>query len=547
VPIRILPEAVVRRIRAGEVIERPASAVKELVENAIDAGATRVTVRLDGAGTGQIVVEDDGEGMAPEDLVLAPLRHATSKLGDDADPATSGTLGFRGEALAAMSAVANLRIVSRTAAGDHAWALEASADGCSEPRPAARARGTTVEASGLFSGHPARAAFLKSPRREVAAVREAVEALALARPDTRFSLVSDGSPLLDLAPGRWEDRARSVMGTAFAENSVSFSAHGECGTVRGLASLPAWPGHARGGQRFLVNGRVVRDRTLASALRAAYADLSGEQSPSAFVDLRVDPARADVNVHPAKAEVRLRDPEAVHVLVKGAVRSALAGEGPSCAPALAAMATRAARPADLSGAADGRALRLGRPLGVVMGGYAVCEAGDRMLLVDLHAACERAAYERLRADLARGPVAVRVLPRPIVVEVGHPAAAAVSEREDALASLGLLVGALDGGTVAVRGIPAILGDTDAASLVARVAAGLAADPCSDPLGEASDRTCATLACHAAWRFGDGASIAELDAMLRDIESTPMIGTCMHGRPTVIEIGATAMASMFGRR
>lgn len=545
-PIRLLPEALVRRIRAGEVVERPASLVKELVENALDAGAGRVAISVSSDCRSRIAVEDDGRGMGPDDLALSVERHATSKLPGD-DLAAVDTLGFRGEALAAAgAAVARLAIRSRARGGDCAWEIVLDHGRKGELAPCARGPGTTVVAEGLFDALPARAAFLKSSRAEVAAIREAVEGAALSRPDVDFRLEVGERVVLALPASDWEARVAAVAGRAFAENSVPFSAEVGSMSVRGRIGMPGWGGHAAAGQSVLVNGRPVRDRTVSSALRAAFASASKETAPAAVVDIWIDPGGVDANAHPTKAEVRIRDAEVVRTLVRDACIGAISASGPRSPAALSAAAARMAVPVLGQEPGDRLRLPLGRVMGLALGHLAVCEASDGLVLVDVHAAHERLIFGRLRAAAASGGFPSRRLASPVVVDVGHRAVALFEERSNALLALGLSVQPLDGDAVAVLGLPDGIPQSEARSVTADVARGLLADPLADPLMARLDAICALISCHAAVRSGDELTTDALDSLLREVEGAG-ISTCQHGRPLAVVLPRERLESLFDRR
>lgn len=546
-PVRILPEHVVRRIRAGEVVERPASAIKELVENALDAGARTIRIQVEGGGRARIWVEDDGCGMDHDDLRLSMERHATSKIGEDFDLHALNTRGFRGEALAALSAVADVTISTRARDSDCGWSMTSGPSGTTEPCPcAARAGSTLVVADRLFGAHPARLAFLKSARIEMSHVRTAVEDAALSSPATTFFLEADGRPVLSLRQSSWEERVKAVMGDEFASNSVSFSEGAPGMSVRGMMGLPSWKGHASGAQRLLVNGRPVGDKILSAAIRSAFSDMSGTSRPAGILDLRIDPAAVDVNCHPSKAEVRFRDAGGVSAFVRNSVRNTLAGGAPQASAAMSQAAARAAVPLVIGETGDRRRLPLGRALGIVLGGYAVCECADGVVLVDLHAAAERAAYEKLLAQALGSGIPGRALSLPLVIDVGHLAVAAVEAREDDFSKMGMRMHALDDTCISVMEIPDFVPDASAVELAGEVASALAADPHALPLEDLLSRTCASMACHAAFRFGDDIEPERLDALLREFEQTPRMSTCMHGRPIFATIARDQMRGLFGR-
>lgn len=543
--IRRLPEHVVRRIRAGEVVDRPASLVKELIENSLDAGASAIKVEILGAGTTRILVSDDGCGMSAEDLTLCTERHATSKFdGDDID--LVATLGFRGEALAAASAMARITIRTRRPLDDHAWMIVAEDGRCGVAEPCSGVPGTTVEALGLFSSHPARAGFLSSPRYETSRIAEVVEAAALTRPDVAFSLKVNGKVVYSFPVADWDRRVSTVIGVNFFNSSLPFQGGAEGMTVRGRIGSPNWSGHGNVNQMLVVNGRPVRDEVVASALKAAFAPLSRETAPAAIVELWLPTGLVDINVHPTKAAVKFRHPLAVHELVRSAASSALSGGGTLAASVLSAAALLAAQPVRLGAGGDSRRLPLGRALGLTMGTYIVSEAVDRLILTDAHAAHERIVHERLKALALAEGVPTRRLPMPVVVEVGDKAAALVELRADALGRLGLGVQILDGGVVAINSIPAVLPDSGARDLMESVAKGLLADAGSDPLGQRLDEICALVSCHAAIRDGDDVSPERADLLLRELEATPNNSTCMHGRPLSIFLPIGGVAKLFGR-
>ena len=541
--IRILPEGLVRLIRAGEVVERPASAVKELVENSIDAGARNVGVRLEGAGRSGLGVTDDGRGMTPEDLSLCTMRHATSKI-PGTDLSDVVTLGFRGEALAALSAVGTLEIRSRSAGQDCGWRL-GSGEG---PSPCAfSGTGTEVSVAGLFARHPARLKGLRSDRHETALARRVVEDAALCHPGTAFTLDLDGRRVLDLRPAGAEARARDVMGRRFSDNCVAFSLSMEGATASGLVALPSWAGQRPGEQRICINGRPVRDRTVSSALRAALHGLTQAESPSAFVDLRLPPGDVDVNAHAAKAEVRLASPGSVFSLVRDAVAAAVGSAGPLGARALSRAAEAAARPVD-PGFRNPATRVLGEPMGMLEGGkYMICrDPTGGLVVVDVHAAAERISNNRMvEASLSEG-VAAEGLPSPLLVHLGAAATAAMEDRAADLELLGLRLHALDDTSVVVTAVPSILHGIDAVSLVETVARDLLLHPEGNPLAERLERLCALMSCHASLRTGDDIPPARQRLLLRELEATPGGSVCLHGRPTSIAITEQGFDKLFGR-
>jgi DNA mismatch repair protein MutL len=582
--IRRLPEALVNRIAAGEVVERPASVVKELVENALDAGARRVDVAIEEGGRRLITVVDDGHGMAPGDLPLAIAPHATSKLADD-DLVRIATLGFRGEALAAIAAVATLRLVSRTAGADSAAALLVE-DGRSDgPRPAAGPLGTRVEVRDLFRRTPARLKFLRSPRAEAEAVQEVLCRIAVAAPACAFRLRVDGRDswrveAAGVDPLGRRERAAALMGPDAADALVEVTAARDAIQLEAWVALPTASRADARLQLLCVNDRPVQDRLLRGALRAAYGDLlpAGRQ-PMAALWLRLPHELVDVNVHPAKAEVRFRDAAAVRGLVVGAVRGVLAAHGQRTAPGLARTLLARGRWPQASGAfppglaeaestfAAPGGLPLGAPrarpatpplersedhplgaaLAQLLDSYILAQNGRGLVLVDQHAAHERIVYERLKSELAVGGVRRQVLLLPEVVELSDEARQVVLRRSAELAELGLVVEGFGEAAVLVREAPALLGAAAAADLVRALAVDLLALDEAVALRDALERVAATIACHGSVRAGRRLTQAEMDALLRQMETTPGSGHCNHGRPTWIQLDRCEIERLFQRR
>ena len=572
--IRRLGEGLVNRIAAGEVVERPASAVKELVENALDAGATRVTVEIEDGGKTLIRVTDDGCGMDAADLPLALMRHATSKLADG-DLLAIRSFGFRGEALASLGASGRLAVRSRRRGGEGARIL---CDGgrTGEAEPCAAPHGTSVELHGLFRATPARLKFLRSDRAEAQAVAEAVRRLALAVPGVAMRLVSGGRAVLDAPAGEGlPERAARVLGRDFVADAIPVEVEREGMVLTGLAGLPV-RGRASADRQFLsVRGRPVRDRMLSGALRAAYADaMASGRHAEVVLDIGCEHALVDVNVHPAKTEVRFREPAAARGLLVSGLRAALAGAGHRSSRAMAgAVLARAipetdgpprryqmdlaSRPAgaEMPGFAEAPAARVEAPVEVpddaplgaavahLHGNWIVAQTARGMVIVDAHAAHERVTYERLKAQAAGG-VAAQALLVPEIVELGAEADA-VLEAADDLARLGLEVEAFGPGTVAVRAVPALLGQPDAAALM-RDVADLLAERGAAAVRTRIDKVLATVACHGSVRTGRRLSAAEMNALLREMERTPGSGTCNHGRPTWVELPVADIERLFGR-
>lgn len=591
--VRQLPEAVINRIAAGEVVERPASVVKELVENALDAGASRVEVVLSGGGARLVRVTDDGVGMPAEDLVLAVDRHATSKLPGD-DLHAIATLGFRGEALPSIGAVARLSIVTRMKGS--ANAIEIVVDGGRKHavKPAALGGGTRIEVRDLFYATPARLKFLKSERAETAAAVEALRRLALARPDVTFVLAAEDRPALTYAAqsndaaGRLA-RMADVLGADLKANAVAIEGEREGVLLSGVAGLPTFSRANSLSQYLFVNGRPVRDKSLLGAVRAAYADLlHGDRYPVAALFLRLDPREVDVNVHPAKTEVRFRDPSLIRALIVRTLRDAL-GAGArrssttgatrltafarpyssgrpaaswrsSAAPLRAgfAEAAQAAFGAFIEPSADARASLapaapdlLDKPLGAaraqVHETYIVAQTRDGLVIVDQHAAHERLVYEKLKAALERDGIARQILLVPVVVELDAGDAAALLERAAHLAKMGLVIEAFGAGAVLVRESPALLGDADIGALVRDLAEHMAEWDAALPLERRVLAVASSMSCHGSVRAGRLLKPEEMNALLREMEATDYAGQCNHGRPTYIELKLFDIEKLFGRR
>ncbi|MFO1038357.1 MAG: DNA mismatch repair endonuclease MutL [Geminicoccaceae bacterium] len=580
--IRRLPETVANRIAAGEVVERPASVVKELVENAIDAGAGEIDVAIEAGGRGLILVADDGSGMDPDELPLALERHATSKLTDD-QLVRITTLGFRGEALPSIAAVSRLRLTSRRAGAAHASALLVEGGSAGAVLPAAGAVGTRVEVRDLFYKVPARLKFLRSDRTEGEAVEETLRRLALSRPDLRFALTVDGRStfLAEPATGLFEDallaRLASIMGREFAAAALAVEAEREGIGLRGFIGLPTLSRRDAKHQHLVVNGRPVQDRLLKAALRAAFADLLfHDRQPLAALFLDLPAEEVDVNVHPQKAEVRFRDPTLVRGLVIGALKRALAEHGhrsagaitggsnpprPSLsrpAPGLAEAAIAWQEPlatfdrqARVHAVPEAAPIPQAQPLGAaraqLLRTYVVAETAAGIVLVDQHAAHERIVYERLKAERRAGSIARQILLLPDVVELDAAEARRLVAHAESLAALGLVVEPFGHDAVLVREVPAALGTTDTATLVRDVAAELAALGDAEIVEQAIDRVLATIACHHSVRAGRSLSVEEMNALLRQMETTPFAGQCNHGRPTYIEWSREELERLFGRR
>ncbi len=605
-PVRQLSESVVNRIAAGEVVERPASVVKELVENALDAGATRIEVVTDGGGRRLIRVSDDGAGMTRADLELSVERHATSKL-DHEDLMQILTLGFRGEALPSIGAVAKLSITTRHAGEPHGWVLAVEGGVKSEIVPAALGQGTRVEVRDLFYATPARLKFLKTDRSEAEAVRDVVRRLAMSRPDVAFTLAGEErAPVtwgaaLPGGPGRLA-RLGDILGASFRGNAVEIKAEREAVAIEGFAGLPTYTRANSYGQYLFVNGRPVRDKLLIGAIRGGYADyLPRDRHPVVALFITLEPREVDVNVHPAKTEVRFRDPGLVRALLVSALKNAFARDAQRSATTGGEATIAAFRPAfsaprrdwdwrrsparplapashgnaalgfaeaaqeayqarmDVGApAADARAQApepasdlLDNPLGAARAQlhetYIVAQTRDGLVIVDQHAAHERLVYERMKAALDRAGVARQILLIPDIVELDEADCERLLARADELARYGLGIEAFGPGAVAVRETPSMLGEIDAGALLRDLAEHLAEWDEALPLERRLLHVSATMACHGSVRAGRRLKPEEMNALLREMEATPNSGQCNHGRPTYVELKLTDIERLFGRK
>jgi DNA mismatch repair protein MutL len=602
-PVRQLPEQIVNRIAAGEVVERPASVVKELVENAIDAGASRIDVFTDGGGRRRIGITDDGSGMTAADLALSVDRHATSKL-DDEDLLRIKTLGFRGEALPSIGAVAKLSITTRHASAPHAWTLSVEGGVKSAIMPAALGHGTRVEVGDLFYATPARLKFLKTDRTEAEAIRETVRRLAMARPDVAFTLAGE-----ERAPVTWAAALRGaagrltrlgdILGADFRGHAIEVRAEREGVLVEGFAAAPALTRANALGQYLFVNGRPVRDKLILGAVRAAYADyLPRDRHPVVALFVTLDPREVDANVHPAKTEVRFRNAGLVRALIVHALKEGLAREGrrtaandagaaisafrPSFAPrpgnwdwrrspsypvgptpsfanaAVAAFAEQGqaafdvgAPTADMRADAQPSADLIDRPLGAartqIHETYIVSQTRDGLVIVDQHAAHERIVYERLKASLAKNGVQRQILLIPDIVEMDEATVERLLARDQELSSFGLAIESFGPGAVAVRETPSLLGKTDAGGLLRDLAEHMDEWDEALPLERRLMHVAATMACHGSVRAGRRLKPEEMNALLREMEDTPNSGQCNHGRPTYVELKLSDIEKLFGRR
>lgn len=593
--IRHLPETLVNQIAAGEVIERPAAAVRELVENALDAGAARIDIDINDGGKGLIRVSDDGGGMSREELVAALDRHATSKLPDD-DLVHINHMGFRGEALPSIASVARMMIASRREGSGEAWQITAEGGKKQNPVPAARAAGTVVEVRDLFYATPARLKFMKSERAEYSAVKDTVARLAMAFPHVAFSLRHNGAVSLNLpAVSSPAERLAALLGRDFADNALLIEAQREGAHLSGFISLPTLNRGTGKDQFLFVNGRPVRDRLLLGAIKGAYADvLARDRYPVAALFLRLSPDEVDVNVHPAKAEVRFRDAAAIRGLVVSAIRHALHEQGGRSAAHLSAQGLERLRPAamltpspqqnffqprfsgsSVSGAglaerADSfydyapaaraetgagteqapvtQLYPLGAARAQIHENYIIAQTEDGLVIVDQHAAHERIVYEGFKTQLAASGVEKQGFLTPEIVELRDDEAAALLEHAAELARLGLEIEPFGRDAVAVRAIPSLLaGRSATADLVSELAAQIMEEKGAQVLEERLHALLSTMACHGSVRSGRRLNAEEMNALLRQMEKTPRAGQCNHGRPTYIELKLGDIEKLFGRK
>jgi DNA mismatch repair protein MutL len=564
VAIRLLPDLLVSQIAAGEVVERPASVLKELLENSLDAGARALSVSLDEGGLRRIQVEDDGAGIAKEDLPLSLARHATSKIASLQDLEGVATMGFRGEALASIASVSRLSITTRTGADGHGSSLNAEGADVSEIRPAARAQGTTVSVADLYFNTPARRKFMRSEPTEFGHCDEVFRRIALARPDVAFALKHNGRASRHLRAQAPRERVGALLGPELLEASAEVDA--QSGTLRlfGLAGTPQSARSRADTQYFFVNGRFVRDRLLAHAARQAYQELlHGDRQPAYVLFLEIDPRGVDVNVHPAKIEVRFRDSRAVHQFVLHALQRALspsAAEAPvsyaSIAPQLAAMqgSFALAQPAAAYQPPkefhfekkDEEPHPLGYALAQLHGVYILAQNQAGLVLVDMHAAHERIVMEKLKKNLDAGAVQRQNLLVPALFRAEALDIATAEENREALETLGLELTAAGPGELAVRAAPALLAGGDIPGLARNVLSEIREFGASQVLSSRQDELLGTMACHAAVRANRILSVAEMNALLREMEETERSGSCNHGRPTWYQLTLADLDKLFLR-
>jgi len=606
--IRRLPPVAVNRIAAGEVIERPAAVVKELVENALDAGASRIDIEIEKGGKQRLIIADNGCGMGRDDLSLAVERHATSKLSPspagDYDLMNIATMGFRGEALPSIGAAARLFITSRATDATQAWILSVEGGRLEGPSPAALAgHGTRVEVRDLFFATPARLKFLKSDQAETAAAGEVARRLAMAREDVAFTFSSSGRRTLNLGAQKAGEEGRlkrlaAIMGRDFGENALPINAARDGASVTGFAGLPTFNRGLADKQYLFVNGRPVRDKLIVGAVRGAYADLlARDRHPVVALFVELEPSMVDVNVHPAKSEVRFREAGLVRGLLIGALRHALAEAGHRASTTTSAYAlgkmtegVAPARSGPMPGspglatahelyapqAGGGRGLQEGapafegvgipraraeeraratslddHPLGAARAQlhetYIVAQTADGLVIVDQHAAHERLVYERMKAALKAGGVARQGLLIPEIVELERDAIDRLEPRLEEFAALGLVMERFGDDAMVVRETPALLGEVDIKGLVESLADDLGQFGDGLALKERLEDVCSSMACHGSVRAGRRLNADEMNALLRHMETTPHSGQCNHGRPTYVKLRLADIERLFGRR
>jgi DNA mismatch repair protein MutL len=590
--IRPLPDQLISQIAAGEVIERPSAVVKELLENALDAGATQLTIRLEAGGVKRISISDNGCGIPPEQLPLALARHATSKIASLSDLENVMTLGFRGEALASIASVAQLTITSRSEGQPHAWQVSGHAP--SQTTPASGAQGTVVDVQDLYFNTPARRKFLKSEQTEFGHCADVVRRIALARPDVQFTLTHNGKTIDHLQETSLEQRGAQILGNEFAQASLSLDETAGPLRLHGHVGLPTAARARADAQYFYVNGRFVRDKLLTHAMRSAYQDvLHGDRFPSYLMMLDIDPALVDVNVHPSKTEVRFRDGRAVHQFVFHAVsrtlsRTSATAQGavpapvPSASHALPWINARprqgslgvsqdtarygalfadalTSNPAGASNSpaisSRARAIELDEsedehPLGFALaqlhGIYVLAQNQRGLVLIDMHAAHERILYEQFKQSLDEDAVQIQPLLIPVTFVADPVEVGTVEEHRDTIAALGFDIAVMSPTTLAVRAIPALLKNSDAQSLARDVLRDLREFGGSRVLIERRNDLLGTLACHTAVRANRLLTLPEMNSLLRQMEATERSDQCNHGRPTWIQLAMSDLDKLFLR-
>jgi len=584
--IHLLPDLLINQIAAGEVIERPASALKELLENSLDAGASDIAVQLEGGGIKLLRVRDNGKGIARDDLPLALMRHATSKIASLDDLQRVASMGFRGEALASMAAVAQLSLSSSTALDAHGWKVEARDGQMSEPAPTSHAQGSTVELRELYFNTPARRKFLKSEATEFAHCEETFKRIALSRPDVAFSLQHNGRTVWQLPVQPPAERIAAILGEEFGHAAVSVERQTANLLLQGFAALPAYSRSTRDAQYFFVNGRFVRDKVAGHALRQAYQDILHHQRHPAFVlFLDLPPEQVDVNVHPAKSEVRFRENQGVHQFIFHTLQQALSipasgGQGAAGTDSKPAPAPPQQQHIGLGAAQQAAAYRLWEmqtgkgeresgkitptlysplttrhspefpPLGYALaqlsGIYILAQNAHGLAVVDMHAAHERIVYEKFKAALDAERIATQPLLIPVTFHAEPLDVATAEANQQALDRLGFDIAPLSPTTLAVRAMPVMLRQAEAETVAFEVLRELREYGASRALTERRDELLATIACHAAVRANHALSITEMNALLREMEQTERTGQCNHGRPTWFQLSLTDLDKMFMR-
>ncbi len=566
--IRVLPDLLISQIAAGEVVERPASVLKELLENALDAGATEIQVTLDQGGIKRVQVDDDGGGLAKEDLPLALARHATSKIGTLDDLQGVATMGFRGEALASIASVARLSIASRAQSSAHAWIIHSEGGSGGAVKPAARATGTTVLVEDLYFNTPARKKFMRTEQTEFGHCEETFRRIALARPDVAFTLKHNGRVSAHLRAQAVEERAAALLGREFLD--ASFRVDARAGTLRlsGLAGTPQAARARADAQYLFVNGRFVRDRMLSHAVREAYRDqLHGERQPAYLLFLELDPRGVDVNVHPAKIEVRFRDSGGIHQFLLHALKRTLSPSAASAPiayakipesgpglqsgfhlaqPAQAYQSFMAAATAAMPLPATEKSPPLGYALAQLHGIYVLAQNEAGLVLVDMHAAHERIVMEKLKKGLDAGAIARQSLLVPAVLAADALDIATAEENSVALEKLGLETSVSGPNELAVRSAPALLAGGDIAGLTRNLLKDIREYGASEVLSARQNELLATMACHAAVRANRMLTVTEMNALLREMEETERSGSCNHGRPTWYQLTLPDLDRLFMR-
>jgi DNA mismatch repair protein MutL len=577
--IRVLPDLLISQIAAGEVVERPASALKELLENSLDAGATAISVQLAGGGTTLIKVVDDGRGIAREELRLALARHATSKIVSLDDLERVGSLGFRGEALASITSVARVALTSRREGDKHAWTVSAHGAEISTAEPASLASGTSLEARDLYFNTPARKKFLKSEATEYAHCDEAFTRIALSRPDVAFTLQHNGRTQHHLKPQPARARVAAILGQEFDGTALAVEEKSAGLRLTGVIGSPAHARSARDAQYFYVNGRFIRDKLAAHAVRQAYQDvLHHDRHPAFALYLEIEPGQVDVNVHPTKTEVRFRDPRAVHQFLFHALNKTLAGStagsdaarmpaaaaaamiapGPMRQAAMPLAATepsvfyetlfRGAAPQTMPPATSDAAddMPLGFALAQLSGIYVLSQNQHGLVIVDMHAAHERIQYEKMKTMLDAREIPMQPLLVPMTFGADPLDVATVEEHGDMLRTIGFDIAAASPKSLIVRALPAPLADADARELASSVLREVREYGASRVLTERRNELLATMACHAAVRANRKLSVPEMNALLREMEATERSGQCNHGRPTWHQITVAELDKLFMR-